>query len=469
MPSNWPGAKDTFTTGTLTGVVSGSDHGNKADAINKMQDTVGVGATNGRLKVVQEAPLNVRWPDYGAVGGSAAADKAAFAAAAAAIPATGGEIFVPPAASAYLVDSVALKPKTRIFSDYGAVVKLTNAAPAVGSVSPHTGHRVIFVNANATTTGDEGIVIEGIKFDGNHTNATNASNECYPVTLFGVRGAKLLHTGYKDCGRAGIIISVSVSSFVQNEDVTLLDTRLEDVGRVGGWGGIGVISCDRLIADGITCKRSADYAIDLEPNQTTVQRFRNCIITNVSAEDVGSGVVVNCQAADQAQDTLISGVTLRDGPNVALARAVRITYSTRTIVRDVTSDYIYNAEAVFVENSLRTTLAQIIAVGSNNGGSGPAVQVKNSFNTLLTGSDLPSAGGQTYALQETTGSDNTVVTGNNRLAGSTGPVAFTGTSSRLRDVLTTSAAQAPNVCTYVDSTSGKLVFKDAAGTSTALY
>lgn len=41
MPSSYPGGLDSFTTGTLTGVVSGSDHGNKADAINRIEAELG--------------------------------------------------------------------------------------------------------------------------------------------------------------------------------------------------------------------------------------------------------------------------------------------------------------------------------------------------------------------------------------------------------------------------------------------
>lgn len=48
MASNYPTSLDAFTTGTLTGIVSGSDHGNKADAINKIEAAIGAGVTNGR-------------------------------------------------------------------------------------------------------------------------------------------------------------------------------------------------------------------------------------------------------------------------------------------------------------------------------------------------------------------------------------------------------------------------------------
>lgn len=65
---------DSFTTGTLTGVVAGADHGNKADALNKIE-----------AQVVKEAPLNVNWPGY---GGN-------IATAITALPSTGASLYIP--------------------------------------------------------------------------------------------------------------------------------------------------------------------------------------------------------------------------------------------------------------------------------------------------------------------------------------------------------------------------------------
>jgi hypothetical protein len=49
-------------------------------------------------RVIKEAPVNVTWPEYGAVGDGSADDTAALNAAKAALPANGGPVFLPPGA-----------------------------------------------------------------------------------------------------------------------------------------------------------------------------------------------------------------------------------------------------------------------------------------------------------------------------------------------------------------------------------
>ncbi|MCA1571706.1 MAG: hypothetical protein LC798_15610 [Chloroflexi bacterium] len=59
----------------------------------------------GRTAVTAEAPLNVRWPEFGAIGDDSANDSAAFAAANALAAINGGTIYVPPR-GAYRVQDV---------------------------------------------------------------------------------------------------------------------------------------------------------------------------------------------------------------------------------------------------------------------------------------------------------------------------------------------------------------------------
>ena len=85
MPSTFPGSLDNFPTNLAAGAVHTSAlQNNLNDAVNKIE-----------AKVIKEAPINVEWPEYGAVGDETTNDYAAINTAIAAVPATGGAVFLP--------------------------------------------------------------------------------------------------------------------------------------------------------------------------------------------------------------------------------------------------------------------------------------------------------------------------------------------------------------------------------------
>lgn len=385
--------------------------------------------------VTKEAPINPKHPQYGAVMDGVADDSAAWQAAANAVPATGGEILHPGGTS--VAHSVRLKSGTKLLAiGPGAKLKLRDAAPAIGGDYPAAwvAHRVLLTNANAGSSGNTNIEIDGVELDGNH--AGNSALEAYPLILFGVRNLRIPKLTFGNCGRAGLLLGASQSAFVQNSDVQFGQIVGFDVGLVGGWGAVGVVSVDRFQLDQLLVRGSADYCIDFEPNVATNELIRQVQIGKVVGFDCGSGVVVNC-AGKQAADTVqVAMVELRDGPTYAVARLARFSNVNRPQLWGASSGgYVPNFEPVLLEACGDFLVAGVEAPGAYNGDAATAnrggVRVDNCTGGLVTLCDLPGGGNQQYAVLETGTSNNTVVHGNRRLGGSLGRALLVGAASFL--------------------------------------
>ncbi len=214
MPSNFPTSLDNFTTGTLTGVVSGADHGNKADAINKLE-----------ARVIQEAPLNVRWPEFGAVGDGTVANEATALQAAldAATGVSKAGVFVP--AGTYKTTAELSIPSGVCLFGEGHQTILKRTGTTAGKV---------LVNSDAVA-GNAGITIRDLTVDrteGNDALSTTLDNAINLVnvgrlTIMGVRarGAmKAIHL--QSC--QGRVTHCDVDSFRDN------GIAINDVVGVGG-------------------------------------------------------------------------------------------------------------------------------------------------------------------------------------------------------------------------------------------
>lgn len=134
--------------------------------------------------------VNVK--DYGATGAGAVSDTAAIQAAAAAIPASGGTLYIP--AGTYLTTgTVTLKSNTQVRGDGPGTMLLGGSAWSTG------GGFFINQNSAATTLTDSNIVIRDLVLDFGTSGKTGST---HAIDLVYVHGVKVLHVVFQ-CRGAG--------------------------------------------------------------------------------------------------------------------------------------------------------------------------------------------------------------------------------------------------------------------------
>lgn len=134
----------TFDSVTINGTLSGGS-------------VTASGTTTSRAIAARFADI-VNVKDFGAIGDGVTDNTAAFQAAAAAVPASGGTLLVPP--GVYIVRGTTLLKSYTTFSGYGATL-LADALWPGGT----TYQFVLNANYLATTITDQNITIEGLTFD----------------------------------------------------------------------------------------------------------------------------------------------------------------------------------------------------------------------------------------------------------------------------------------------------------------
>jgi hypothetical protein len=395
------------------------------------------------------APLNVKDSRFGATGDGSTDDTAAVQAALDAVPAAGGSVYFPP--GTYIVQNLRVASSTAVTgAGIGAtVLKLKNNATVITTTYwPYNDHRYIMVNKGATTTGASEITIQGIEFDGNVANNV-AVEQTGCVALCGVQKSFVTDCYFRDVRAEGVILMVNTpGTIVENEDVHIENCILYNCGFVsGGPGlarqGIAVISGIRIVVRGITAETIAAYVVDFETD-TSAHQFHNCIVSDIVGEDVAAGVAFITSDVGQSTDNFISNITLKDGPSGPLSWGIVLERQWRMIVRGLLSDYVYNSGSVYMDLCDDISVVDVQSMGSNNGGSGPAIQLTSSKRIFIQGCTLrDSAGSQTYAVRETTPTGPTTINGNHILDGSSGPALLVHADSRVYDAASGGAFKPP--------------------------
>lgn len=435
MPT-FPGGLSSLSTSKADATVTATDHpahhNAMADEINAIEAELGTNPSAGattvgaRIAVMANAPINVDHAEYASL---ASGDnwKAALDAAAAAIPSSGGQIYIPPRSAAREVYGIALKSKTELFGGQGSVLKLTSSAP--DSPGPFAGHKSIITNALASTTGDTDIVIHDLELDGNLTN-NSSTEQTYCIELYGVRRGAVRDVYGHDIRAEVVSLGVKAASPVHNEDFFIERIRGYNCGFTNGGPGslrqmISLISGRRIQIRGITGQLIASTGIDLEVNNSSCV-IENCIVDGVTLYDCNSGIRLTGVVGASVKDNVLENLTMKDGPTTAVNLGYVVEQAARTIVRGFSSDVVVSSNAVAVIDSDDTLVSHILCEGTF---SNPSILLSNTDRTLITACALKSSGTPTYAVEESGTCTNTIVIGNPILEGNTARVLLTGAGS----------------------------------------
>lgn len=297
---------DSFTTGTLTGVVSGSDHGNKADAINKVE-----------AQVVKESPLNVNWPGY---GGN-------IATAIAALPAVGACLYIPAGQYTGSFDFTSKSHLTVMGDGSNSVVHNTAASD----------HALSFTDCNELTV--QNLRVQGTTgtFDGLHLERCMRSNvnrvfcqgsgrngiyaeECIGLTVndcvVGIDSQSPYPTGVTNC-TGGLVLTWDGVNADSGCNQFVVDGGWYVIGKDRGWaievnhgegglingpipelsrGGIKLATCDNLVVDGYYGEANPS---DVEYSTGTVAT------TNADATVTGTGTAWNTNDGEGNKNAMV--------------------------------------------------------------------------------------------------------------------------------------------------------------------
>jgi hypothetical protein len=383
----------------------------------------------GNLQVVEEAPLNVDYPEYADL---ADGDdwQAAMTAAANAVPATGGAIYMPPRSTAREVDYVKLKSKTRLWADGpGATLKLKDNAAAV-SAGGYTTHRAILTGDDGLT----GLTIEGVEFDCNVAN-NYAIEQTHAMEFFGLRDSTFRNCVGRDIRGELLCVTKASGSSNRPGGLTISQMRGYNTGAQNGGPGndrqmIALTDCEGGTISDIYGEQVKGYLLCLETdNEADV--IENLTIDGLTVYD-GKGVLAMLGIGDDTiRGCLASNLRAKDGPTYGLTYIATMYKAKDCQLAGLSADATLFANAVTVDACNDTILSRVQSFGASFDGTRSSITVNNSNRTLVTASSLRKSGGTPrYGVEETGTCTETIVAGNRYVSGDLGDVLLTGTGSR---------------------------------------
>lgn len=347
----------TLTTSTGAPVTAGFELDNDVWLVAAGPATVEITevtvlSANSRVAVVVEAPINVQYPEHGALGDGMTDDTDAITSAYDLAATTDdSEVYLPP--GEYITRGNAVKGRTFGAGAGSTILKLADNAPVLAGMP--LAHHVILTNRDSAT-GFENLTIEALELDGNVANNFGLE-QTHAIELWGGVGLTIRALYIHDTRGEGIALGAATVSPIATEDGLVENIRLFNCGYLnGGPGltrqGIAAFHARRLTIRSIRAEQIAANIIDLETDNAT-QTFEDCLIEDIAGVDCVNGVAIYGRLGGLAYRNTVRNVRLVGAGS--LQAAVILDYTDGTLVDGVATDGTH-ADDIIVAPATNTNL-----------------------------------------------------------------------------------------------------------------